>query len=302
MSSPQMNYQAPPPPGKSNVMTTVAIAAIVASIAANLFLLYQVNGLKDESAHSREVLQGEIDTLKENSTAMTAAQRKHLDELKDDLDTRSRQLAAQANQAKKEAVSYADEKSKALESEQQKTNQQIGQVSSAVSEVSKKADTANAKIADVNNDVSGVKTDLNATKTNLDQTKTDLNANIALLKKVQGDLGGTNSMVATNATELAELKKLGQRNIVEFTLKKQKDLQKVSNISMKLDSANFKKNKFSLTVLADDKTWDKKDRNTNEPLQFYVSKSLYEVVVNSISKDEKTITGYLSSPKYDSPR
>jgi len=297
-----MNYQAPPPEGKSNTMTIVAVAAIVASIAANLFLLYQVNGLKDESAHAREVLQGEVDTLKENSTAMTAAQRKHMDELKDDLDTRSKQLAAQANQAKKEAVSYADEKSKALEAEQAKTNQQVGQVSSAVSDVAKKADTANAKIADVNNDVSGVKQDLSSTKNSLDQTKTDLNANIAALKKVQGDLGGTNSMVATNAHELEELKKLGVRNIVEFTLKKQKDMQKVSNISLKLDKADFKKNKFSLTVLADDKNWDKKDRNTNEPLQFYVGKSLYEIVVNSISKDEKTISGYLSSPKYDSPR
>jgi chromosome segregation ATPase len=297
MSSPQMNYQAPPP--KSNVMTIVAVAAIAASVAANLFLLYQVNGLKDDTAHTRDVLQGEIDTLKENGSAMTAAQRKHLEELKDDLDSSKKQLSAQASQAKKEALSYADEKSKQIESE---TAQQIGQVSSAVSEVSKKADTANAKIADVNSDVSGVKTDLNATKTSLDQTKTDLNSNIALLKKVQGDLGGTNSMVATNAHELDELKKLGQRTYVEFTLKKQKEMQKVSNVSLRLDKADFKKNKFSLTVFADDKQWDKKDRNTNEPLQFYVSKSLYELVVNSISKDEKTITGYLSSPKYDSAR
>ncbi len=292
-----MNYQAPPP--KSNVMTIVAVAAIAASVAANLFLLYQVNGLKDDTAHTRDVLQGEIDTLKENGSAMTAAQRKHLEELKDDLDSSKKQLSAQASQAKKEALSYADEKSKQIESE---TAQQIGQVSSAVSEVSKKADTANAKIADVNSDVSGVKTDLNATKTSLDQTKTDLNSNIALLKKVQGDLGGTNSMVATNAHELDELKKLGQRTYVEFTLKKQKEMQKVSNVSLRLDKADFKKNKFSLTVFADDKQWDKKDRNTNEPLQFYVSKSLYELVVNSISKDEKTITGYLSSPKYDSAR
>jgi hypothetical protein len=294
-----MNYQTPPPP-KSNTMMVVVVAAIVASIAANLFLLYQINGMKDDTAHSREVLQGEIDTLKENDTAMTATQRKHLDELKDDLDTRSKQLAAQANQAKKEALTYADQKSQALESEQAKTNQQVSQVSSAVSDVSKKADTANAKIADVNNDVSGVKTDLSATKTSLDQAKTDLNANIAALKKVQGDLGGTSSLVATNGKEIEDLKKLGMRNIVEFTLKKQKDMQKVGSISMKLDKADFKKNKFTLTVFADDKTTEKKDRNINEPLQFYVAKSLYEVVVNSVSKDEKTITGYLSTPKYDS--
>ena len=299
MSSPYPNYQAPPPPNNNaSVMTTVAIAAIVASIAANLFLLYQVNSLKDETAHSREVLQGEIDTLKETSTAMTAAQRKHLDELKDDLDARSRQLAAQANQAKKEAVSYADEKSRQLETEQQKTAQQVGQVSSAISEVSRKADTANAKIENVNNDVSGVKQNLNATRTSLDQTKTDLNANIVALKKVQGDLGVTNGFVATNGTELAELKKLGERNIVEFTLKKQKDMSKVANISLKLEKTDPKKNKFTINVMADDKLTEKKDRNINEPLQFYVAKSLYEIVINSVGKD--TVSGYLSSPKYQS--
>jgi hypothetical protein len=297
MSSPQINYGPPPP--RSNTMAIVAVAAIVASIAVNLFLLYQVNGLRDESAHAREVLQGEIDTLKENSTAMTAAQRKHMDELREDLDSRSRQLAAQASQAKKEALTYADEKSQELKSEQQKSEAQLN---SAVSEVSKKADSANAGVAAVNTDVTGVKTDLTATRTSLDQAKTDLNANIAALKKVQGDLGGTNSVVATNAHELDELKKLGQRNFVEFTLKKQKEMQKVANISMKLDKADFKKNRFTLTVFADDKTVEKKDRNTNEPLQFYVSKSLYEVVVNSVSKDEKTITGYLSMPKYDAAR
>jgi chromosome segregation ATPase len=277
-------------------MAIVAVAAIVASIAANLFLLYQVNGLKEESAHAREVLQGEIDTLKENSTAMTAAQRKHMDELREDLDSRSRQLAAQANQAKKEALTYADEKSKELASEQEKTAERLN---SAVSEAAKKADTANAGVAAVNTDVTGVKTDLTAAKSSLDQARNDLNANIALLKKVQGDLGGTNSMVATNAHELEELKKLGQRNFVEFTLHKQKQMQKVANISLKLDKADYKKNRFTLTVLADDKKWDKKDRNTNEPLQFYVARSLYEIVVNTVSKDGKTITGYLSTPKFE---
>jgi hypothetical protein len=41
---------------------------------------------------------------------------------------------------------------------------------------------------------------------------------------------------------------------------------------------------------------EKKDRNINEPLQFYVSNSLYEIVVNTVSKDN--VVGYLSTPKY----
>jgi hypothetical protein len=55
-----------------------------------------------------------------------------------------------------------------------------------------------------------------------------------------------------------------------------------------------------VVVLADDKNTEKKDRNINEPLQFYVAKSLYEVVVNSVGKD--TISGYLSTPKYQASR
>ena len=71
---------------------------------------------------------------------------------------------------------------------------------------------------------------------------------------------------------------------------------KVADISLRLDKSDPKKNKFTVVVLADDKNTEKKDRNINEPLQFYVAKSLYELVVNSVGKDQ--ISGYLSTPKY----
>jgi len=67
---------------------------------------------------------------------------------------------------------------------------------------------------------------------------------------------------------------------------------------MELKKTDAKRSKFTLDVYADDKTYDKKDRNVNEPLQFYAGKdpALYEVVVNSIG-DKNTIKGYLSTPK-----
>jgi hypothetical protein len=42
---------------------------------------------------------------------------------------------------------------------------------------------------------------------------------------------------------------------------------------------------------------EKKDRDLNQPVQFYTGKenTLYEIVVNSISKDQAT--GYLATPK-----
>jgi len=292
MSAPQYPYPAPPPPSSPNssLMTALAAGAIVASLAFNGFLLYELHDLRTDTAKGREIMQNEIETLKENSTVMTATQRKHLEDLKEELDAKSRQANAAASQAKKEALSYADQQAEKLEAENRRTAENVNKVNSDLSTVRQSADAANAKIADVGTDVNGVKTDLASTKTDLQQTKTDL-------KAVRGDLTGTSSLVAKNDTELNELIRRGERNIVKFNIsKKTKGFQKVGDISLALKNADQKKNKFTLEVNADDKLTEKKDRNINEPLQFYVSNSLYELVVNTVGKD--TVSGYLSTPKY----
>jgi hypothetical protein len=290
MSAPQYPYPTPPPPQeKSSLITALAAGAIVAALACNGFLLYQVHDLKQDADHRNELVQNEIDTLKENSTAMTATQRKHLDDLREDLDTRSRQLSQAASQAKREALSYADQQALKLSAENQKTADSVNRVNTDLSSVKQVADTTSAKLNDVGADVTGVKTDLAGTKTDLAQTKSEL-------KKVSGDLGITSGFVATNGKEIDELRRRGERTIVEFHIGKTKDFQKVGDIALVLKKTDPKKNKFTVDVRADDKLTEKKDRNVNEPLQFYVSKSLYELVVNSVGKD--TISGYLSTPKY----
>ncbi|HWF09980.1 MAG TPA: hypothetical protein VG297_16040 [Bryobacteraceae bacterium] len=290
MSAPQYPYPAPPPPSSNSSMkTALAAGAIVASLAANGFLLWQVHDLRNDTSKGSEIMQNEIDTLKENSTVMTATQRKHLEDLREELDQRSRQANLAASQAKKEALTYADQQAQKLEAENQKVAKNVDQVNSDLSNVKQSADTATAKLADVGADVTGVKTDLASTKSDLATTRSDL-------KKVSGDLGITSGYVATNSSELSELKRRGERNIVEFHVSKTKDFQKVGDISVLLKNADPKKNKFTLDLMADDKRTEKKDRNVNEPLQFYVSKSLYELVVNSVGKN--TISGYLSTPKY----
>jgi len=59
-----------------------------------------------------------------------------------------------------------------------------------------------------------------------------------------------------------------------------------------------KKSQFTMSVFADDKEIEKKDRTAGEPVQFYVGNSRlapYEIVVFKVGKDE--LTGYLSTPK-----
>ena len=71
----------------------------------------------------------------------------------------------------------------------------------------------------------------------------------------------------------------------------------VSTISLVLKKVDAKKGKFTLNVIADDRTIEKKDRTLNEPLQFYTGRDhlLYELVV--FTADKNAITGYLSTPK-----
>ena len=114
---------------------------------------------------------------------------------------------------------------------------------------------------------------------------------------VKGDLSSTNSVIARNHDELVLLEHKGDRNYYEFTLTKGQK-KPVGTVSLELKKTDQKKSKFTLNVYADDKTYEKKDRNVNEPLQFFSGKDpmLFEVVVKSIN-NKNQISGYLTTPK-----
>ena len=171
------------------------------------------------------------------------------------------------------------------------------------------ADEANAKLLEsaqkqtaqqvtaVASDVSSVKTDVGGVKTDVAKTQSDLATTISQLMAVKGDLSSTNSVIARNHDELVLLEHKGDRNYYEFTLTKGQK-KPVGTVSLELKKTDPKKNKFTLNILADDKNYEKKDRNVNEPLQFYSGKdpALFEIVVNSISSKNQ-ISGYLTTPK-----
>lgn len=153
------------------------------------------------------------------------------------------------------------------------------------------------QVSAVQSDVSTVKTDVGGVKTDLTKTQTDLATAVGQLQSMKGDIDSHSSLIARNHDELDVLKHKGDRNYYEFTLAKGQK-KPVGTVSLELKKADQKKNRFTLAVFADDKQYDKKDRNVNEPLQFYAGKdpALYEIVVNSVPS-KNTISGYLSTPK-----
>jgi hypothetical protein len=153
------------------------------------------------------------------------------------------------------------------------------------------------QVSAVSNDVSTVKTDVGGVRTDLTKTQGDVTNAMTQLESVRGDLSSTNSVIARNHDELVALEHKGDRSYYEFTLTKGQK-KPVGTVSMELKKTDAKRSRFTLDIYADDKLYEKKDRNVNEPLQFYSGKdpALYEVVVNTINSKNQ-ISGYLSTPK-----
>jgi hypothetical protein len=107
------------------------------------------------------------------------------------------------------------------------------------------------------------------------------------------------SQIAKNASDLADLRKKGERDYFEFTLTKPKknEMTRVADIQLQLRRTDPKRSKYDVLIQVDDSRLEKKEQTANGPIQFLVGrdKLRYEVVVNFIDKDK--VTGYLSTPK-----
>ena len=171
-----------------------------------------------------------------------------------------------------------------IEQEQQESDAKL---MAQIGQVQKESD---AKFGQVSTDLTGAKSDIAATKKDLDETKKSLTTAV-------GDLNGQGVLIARNHEELDDLKRLNERNIYDFKLTKSKQPQHVGPIQILLRSTDPKHYKFTMTVIADDKSIEKKDRNVDEPMQLYVHgvRAPYEMVVFEVTKDGAN--GYLSTPK-----
>lgn len=146
-------------------------------------------------------------------------------------------------------------------------------------------------VEDVKTEVAGVRTGLRSASSGVERADLELT-------RVRGDLGVMSGLIATNSKEIAALRELGDRTIYEFSLAKNGQLQRVGDIRVRVKKTDAKRNRYTMEILADDKLVEKKDRTTNEPVQFYVASRArvpYEIVVNEVSKGQ--VKGYLAAPK-----
>jgi hypothetical protein len=223
--------------------------------------------------------------------------RSRLEKLERSQIARSAQLAALEKR-----VAEAQAASDAIASEVGMTKKQLADRTAELrsqqrAAVSRLAKEQQEQLSKVSGQVGEVATAVGAAKSDIAYTKNDLEATKARLDSMRGDMGVMSGLIANTRGDLELLKHKGDRNYYEFTLDKSKQSTPVSTVSLQLKKTDPKRNKFTMNVMADDRTIEKKDRTANEPIQFYTGRDhmLYEMVVWTVQKNR--VTGYLSTPK-----
>lgn len=229
--------------------------------------------------HAKAVEQSTEASLKQHDDALSARLAKSEDQ-NQQLQSDLKVVTGKLNVTQDELVKARHQSSAAVVAYNKKLT---GLESNVNTQLATKASTED--VTKLNGDVTGVKGDLEATKGKLD--------------RATGDMGVMSGLIARNHDDVEELKRRGDRNYYEFTIQKSKNAQRVGPVQMSLNKADQKKSKYTMTVLVDDKSIEKKDKTAGEPVQFYVKgaarQAPYEVVVFDVGKNQ--ISGYLSTPK-----
>jgi hypothetical protein len=272
--------QSGPEPSQQTVYETSPtprwiIAAFVVLVAAIGYFAYQ--GYAARTKFEADIAKAQ-EQSKVLSTQMDQANER-IAELKGKLQVTTQRLGLT-----QEELARARSLAQDIRKEQQESDTRL------ISQIGQVKQESEAKIGQVSTDLSGTKTDLESTKKDLENTKSTLSS-------ARGDISGQGVLIARSHEEIDQLRRLGERNITEFTLSKTKQPQRVGPIQMLLKSVNPKTFRYTVDVYADDKLIEKKDKTVDEPVQFYVrgARAPYELVVFEATKD--TIKGYVSTPK-----
>jgi chromosome segregation ATPase len=250
-----------------------------------------IDALKTEQTGTRAAIDTEIARLREADAKAGEERQKAVMELRSEVgrvQNQAKGAEGRIDQTHAETLKNFENLSARLSASESTLKAQQAQVASEINGVRQTSTAAQASVTAVSNEVNAVKADSSATKQRLDQA-------LAELRQTSGDLGKLSGLIATNSQEISLLKQLGDRNYLEFMVFKSKTGTKLGVISVKVTKTDVKAQRYSLELMVNDITIEKKDRNINEPLQFYMGKSLFELVVNRVGPDQ--LIGYLSSPK-----
>jgi hypothetical protein len=255
------------------VIAAMAVLGVVALVG-----LVLAHNASTQGQEIQQSLETKVKTLQQDFANQVSQLQQHLTQadtansgLQSDLGVVTKRLRITQGDLKKAHAEAAEIKTE--------SEQKLAEMDGAVkTELATKASTDEVKSVDGKVDV--VRTDLSGTQNDL--------------KMARSELG---TLIAKNHEDVEQLRRLGERDYIEFTIDGKNRPQKVGSFMVELRGTNLTKKRYNVSLIVDDVHIDKKNLPVNEPVFFHQGNDRrpLELVVNSVGKDK--VTGYISIPK-----
>jgi len=255
------------------VLVAVAVLGVVAVVG-----VVMAHNASTQTTEVQQAFDNKVKGMQSDFTAQLATMQQHEAQvdttnagLQSDLTVVTKRLRLTQSDLKK-----ARDEAEAIRTEDQ---QKIAEVdANAKTELATKAST---------DDVKGVDGKVDVVRTDLTGTQNDL-------KMARSELG---TLIARNHEDVEQLRRLGERDYIEFTIDTKNKPQKVGAFVVELKGTNPNKKRFNVALIVDDSRIEKKNLPVDEPIFFHQGNDRrpLELVVNTVGKDK--VTGYISVPK-----
>src|SRR6266853_111834 len=255
------------------MFAAVAVLGVVALVG-----LVLAHNASTQAQEIQQALENKVKALQTDFTNQIATIQQHETQtdaansgLQSDLSVMTKKLRLTQGDLKKAHAEAAEIKTE--------SEQKIAEMDGAVkTELATKASRDDVKTVDGR--VSGVRTDLETTQSDM--------------KMARSELG---TLIARNHEDVEQLRRLGEREYIEFTIDTKNKPQKVGAFVVELRGTNPAKKRFNVSLIVDDSRIDRKNLLVDEPIFFHQGSDRrpLELVVNTVAKDK--VTGYISVPK-----
>jgi hypothetical protein len=255
------------------ILAAVAVLGVVALVG-----LVMAHNASTQATEIQQAFDGKVKTIQQDFTTQVTALQQHQAQadsanvgLQSDLGVVTKRLRLTQGDLKK-----AREEAEAIRTEDQQKIEEVN--GTMTTQLATKASTDDVK--GVDGKVEGVRTDLTGTQNDL--------------KMARSELG---TLIARNHEDIDQLRRLGERDYIEFTIDTKNKPQKVGAFMVELRGTNVTKKRYNVSLVVDDARIERKNLPVNEPIFFHQGNDRrpLELVVNTVGKDK--VTGYISVPK-----
>jgi len=266
--------------GRGGAQGWILVATAVLGVVA-LVGLVMAHNASTQAQDIQQAMDSKVKAIQQDFTNQVAQLQQHQAQtdtansgLQSDLSVVTKRLRLTQGDLKKARAEAQDIRTQ----DQQKIDEVNGNVTTVTTELATKASTDDVK--GVDGKVDGVRTDLTGTQNDL--------------KMARSELG---TLIARNHEDVEQLRRLGERDYVEFTIDAKNKPQKVGSFMVELRGTNVNKKRYNVSLIVDDARIEKKNLPIDEPIFFHQGddRRPMEFVVNSVGKDK--VTGYISVPK-----